>query len=89
MIIVVYSKPYCTFCIKAKELLNRLQLNYDEKVLDVDYTRDDLRTLVYGDNPLKDTLPLTVPQIFVNGYRVGGYEELVDYCDNMGLANNG
>ena len=81
MKIVVYSKPNCPWCVKAKELMNKLHLSYDEKVLDVDYKREDLRELV-GEH-----LPLTVPQIFINDRRIGGYEDLVEWCDNHGYGN--
>lgn len=85
MNIVIYSKPNCPWCVKAKELMNKLHLKYDEKVLEVDYTRDDLKELIYGDKYIGMAQPLTVPQIFVDGNRVGGYEDFVEYCDNHGL----
>jgi glutaredoxin len=78
--IVIYSKPNCNWCVKAKELMNKLNLQYDEKVLEQDYTREELRELV------PENLPLTVPQIFVYNKRVGGYEDFVDYCDNHNLT---
>lgn len=87
MEVVIYSKPNCNWCIKAKELMNKLQLNYTEKILDVDYTREYLRALLYGDNPVSVTPPLTVPQIFVDGYRVGGYEDFAEWCDNHGYGD--
>lgn len=80
MEVVIYSKPNCNWCVKAKELMNRLGLQYDEKILEQDYTREELRKLV------PENLPLTVPQIFVYNKRVGGYEDFVDYCDNHNLT---
>jgi glutaredoxin len=87
MNIVIYSKPNCSWCVKAKELMNKLNLKYDEKKLDEDYTRDYLRALIYGDSPASLNPPLTVPQIFVNNKRVGGYEDFADWCDNHGYGN--
>ena len=81
MHIVIYSKPNCNWCVKAKELMNKLGMKYDEKVLDVDYTRDHLRLLV------PENLPLTVPQIFVGSHRVGGYEDFAEWCDNHGYGD--
>jgi glutaredoxin len=81
MHIVIYSKPNCPWCVKAKELMNKLNLNYDEKVLDVDYTRDELKQL------MPENLPLTVPQIFVYNKRIGGYEDFAEWCDNHGYGN--
>lgn len=80
MDITIYSKPNCNWCVKAKELMNKLNLQYDEKILEQDYTREELRELV------PENLPLTVPQIFVYNKRVGGYEDFVDYCDNHNLT---
>ncbi len=76
----IYTKDNCSWCVKAKELMNKLHIQYEEKKLGVDYTRDDLRELI-GEH-----LPLTVPQIFVYNKRVGSYEDFVDYCDNHGLT---
>jgi glutaredoxin len=61
--------------------MNKLHLNYDEKILDVDYTRDELKQLV------PENLPLTVPQIFVYNNRIGGYEDFAEWCDNHGYGN--
>jgi glutaredoxin len=81
MKIIIYSKPNCPWCVKAKELMNRFSISYEEKILDVDYSRDDLRELV-GEH-----LPLTVPQIFINDRRIGGYEDFADWCDEHGYGN--
>ena len=88
MNIVIYSKSNCPWCVKAKELMNKLHLEYSEKILDVDYTRDELRELVNGSVPVSMTPPLTVPQIFVNDNRIGGYEDFADWCDNQGFGSN-
>lgn len=88
MNIIIYSKPNCPWCVKAKELMNKINLKYDEKVLDVDYTRDELRELVNGSAPVSMTPPLTVPQIFVNDNRIGGYEDFAEWCDNHGYGND-
>lgn len=81
MNIIIYSKPNCPWCVKAKELMNKLGMKYDEKKLDEDYTRDDLRLLV------PENLPLTVPQIFVDDNRIGGYEDFAEWCDNHGYGD--
>ena len=79
MNVTIYTKDNCSWCVKAKELMNNLGVRYEEKKLGVDYTRDDLKEL------LPDTLPLTVPQVFVYNKRIGGYEDLVDYIESTGL----
>jgi glutaredoxin len=77
----IYTKENCSWCVKAKELMNHLGLKYTELKLGTDYTREELRELI-GEH-----LPLTVPQIFVYNKRIGGYEEFAEYCDNIGLGN--
>lgn len=80
MNIKIYTKDDCGWCVRAKELLNRLGLRYTELKLGRDYTREELRELI-GEH-----LPLTVPQVYINMKRIGGYEDLVEYCDNMGIG---
>lgn len=82
MEVTIYTKDNCSWCVKAKELMNKIGMRYTEKKLGTDYTRDDLRTLI-GEH-----LPLTVPQVFIYNKRIGGYEDLVEYCDNHGLTSN-
>lgn len=54
----------------AKVFLKERNMDFSEKVLNVDYTRDDLRMLI-GENKR-----LTVPQIFINNMLIGGFEAL-------------
>jgi glutaredoxin len=82
----LYSKDNCSWCVKAKDLMNSLNLQYTELKLDVDYTREELREL------LGEHLPLTVPQIFVYNVsrdpRIGGYEDLIDYLESHGIIGS-
>jgi len=80
MIYKVYSKNDCPWCVKAKDLLNSLGIEYEELHYDKDFSKDDLRELI-GPNLL-----LTVPQIFVQSRRIGGYEDLVEYVENHGMT---
>jgi glutaredoxin-related protein len=80
MIYKVYSKNDCPWCVKAKDLLNSLGIEYEELHYDKDFSKDDLRELI-GPN-----LSLTVPQIFVQSRRIGGYEDLVEYVENHGMT---
>jgi glutaredoxin len=82
MHIVIYTKPDCPWCVKAKELMKKLNLKYDEKKLGEDYDREYLRLLV------PENIPLTVPQIFVDSHRIGGYEDFAEWCDNHGYGND-
>lgn len=81
MEVVIYTKDNCNWCVKAKQLMNQIGISYTERKLGVDYTREDLRDIV------PENLPLTVPQIFVDQHRVGGYEDFVEWCDDHGFGN--
>lgn len=82
MEVKIYTKDNCPWCVKAKELMNRIGVKYTEAKLGTDYTREELRDMV------PENLPLTVPQIFVYNKRIGGYEDFVEYCENHGMIGN-
>jgi glutaredoxin-like protein len=65
--VTVFTRPGCGFCIKAKELLKTKGFKYEELVLNNDYSIKTLKA-VSGTT--------TVPQIFINGERIGGSDEL-------------
>jgi glutaredoxin len=64
----VWSKPNCPNCVKAKSLLETSGIEYSENKIGEDYTKEQLLEVVPGAR--------SVPQIFLNGEYVGGYEEL-------------
>jgi glutaredoxin len=69
MEVVVYSKTICPYCVQAKAFLKKNDIEYVEKNLD----DDEVRMAFYSDHPGVRT----VPQIFVDGERIGGFQELV------------
>ena len=75
----IYSKDNCNWCVKTKQLMNEIGLNYQELKLGVDYEKEELRNLV------PKNLPLTVPQIFVYNKRIGGYEDFQEYLESTGV----
>ncbi len=65
----VYTTPYCAFCVRAKMLLQRRGVEFEE----IDVSGDpELRTKLVEMSGGRRT----VPKIFVNDRIVGGYEEL-------------
>lgn len=67
--IEVYTTVYCPFCVRAKALLRNKGVRFEEiDVTDDAELRDKLVALAGGRR--------TVPEIFVNGKIIGGYEEL-------------
>src|SRR5262245_15466171 len=64
----VYSTTMCPFCVRAKRLLEARGIAYR----DIDVGADDaLRASVMQRSGRR-----TVPQIFIDGESIGGYEEL-------------
>jgi len=64
----VYSTATCPFCVRAKRLLEARGIPYNE----IDLSSDDaLRARV-----MRRSGRRTVPQIFIDGQAIGGYEEL-------------
>ncbi len=70
MKVEVYSKSTCPFCTQAKLYLNRHNISFSEYILDDDVVRQAFYKRV-GDNVK------TVPQIFVDGVKIGGYHDLI------------
>ncbi len=67
----MYTRPTCFWCVRAKHLLESKGISYRN----LDINNDDLR------KELKIKAPgiKTIPQIFKDGKRIGGYEDLVEY----------
>ena len=69
--IEIYTSNTCPYCIKAKKLLQMLNLDYTEHNVDNDFDKmcEELSAR-YGQNVQ------TVPQIIINGHYIGGYTDL-------------
>ena len=80
MKIVVYSKPACQYCDKAKALLTRLGHNYTEKVVTKDISLEELF------KELGKTVR-TIPQIVIDENHIGGFNELTEYFADKGKIN--
>lgn len=69
--IEIYTSATCPYCIKAKKLLQFLNLEYDEHNVDNDF--EEMQKII------KDSFNLsveTIPQIIINGTYVGGFTDL-------------
>jgi glutaredoxin 3 len=70
----IYSKPNCPFCIKAKHILEKRGIAYEE--LDAVALRETLIERVTAET---GQAPRTVPQIWLDGKYIGGHDQLVAY----------
>lgn len=66
--VVIYTKDYCSYCRAAKALLRSKGVEFEE----VDVTRDER----LQEEVKRASGRQTVPQVFVDGQSLGGYEEL-------------
>ena len=65
----IYTTTSCPFCVRAKSLLKKKGIAFEEIDVGVDLAlRDEMVRLAGGRR--------TVPEIFINGEIVGGFEEL-------------
>ncbi len=76
--VVIFSKEYCPYCVRAKALFDDLKVPYDE----IDLT-DKMDSL---DDLKRKTGHMTVPQIFVGDKFVGGYSDLKQIADSGELT---
>lgn len=68
--VVVYSKDYCPFCVRAKSLLDGKGVPFEEIMVDQDPE-------LFAELKKKSGM-MTVPQIFIDDKLVGGYTELAE-----------
>ena len=64
----IYTKSWCPYCARAKADLDDKGVRYEE----IDVTTDSLRELEMVNRSER----LTVPQIFIDDYHVGGSDDL-------------
>ncbi len=66
----IYSKDYCPYCVRAKNLLREKNIVFEELMMDEnpeEYSKLKARTGM-----------MTVPQIFIGDKFIGGYTELAE-----------
>lgn len=67
--VVIYTTMFCPYCHAAKALLGQKGVSYDEIKVDGDRAGRRAMSERAGGRT-------SVPQIFINGQHVGGYDEL-------------
>jgi glutaredoxin 3 len=76
--ITMYSTAVCPYCIQAERYLKA------KGVTDIDYLRVDLDPDLRR-KMMERTGRRTVPQIYIDAFHVGGYEDLVALDRSGGL----
>lgn len=66
--VILYTKDNCPYCRMAKDLLTARNVTFEEVRIDLDENKRD--------EMIKLSNRRTVPQIFINGQSIGGYDDL-------------
>lgn len=66
--VIIYTSEHCHYCVRAKELLSRKQVAFQEIRVDLD---PEQRTEMINRSGRR-----TVPQIFINDQPIGGCDDL-------------
>lgn len=75
---VIYSKHPCPFCDRAKMLFNHKGIGYTE--INAIENMDDMVKKV---TEATGSPPATVPQIWLDGKYIGGFNQLVEHFKNQ------
>ena len=91
--IQIYTKADCPFCTQAKQWFNEHSIDYTEHLMN---DEDERLAFYQRINNVKEQLGIgrqpginSVPQIFFNNERVGGYSELIKVQDKILRARGG
>ena len=72
---IVWSKNNCPYCDQAKALLKLKNIEFEERNIEKDYTREQLLEAVPNAR--------TVPQVFLDDKLIGGFVELSAHFKNQ------
>ncbi len=75
--VAIFTRKGCEHCVRAKRVLTETGIDFEELVLNRDYTDRTLRAVARG---------ATFPQIFINGENIGGADELEAWLEDKKAA---
>ena len=76
--VIIYTSSLCGFCYKAKSLLKRKNILFDEISIDIDHEKK--KEMINRSNGRT-----SVPQIFFDDQHIGGCDELYILDQENGL----
>ena len=79
MKVIVWSKNNCPFCVRAKHALTDKGLDYEERIIGEDWTKEQLLEMVPDAR--------SVPQIIIDEKVIGGYTEMVKYLNTLDIPD--
>tara|TARA_B100000902_G_C26576878_1_gene559217 strand:+ start:143 stop:394 length:252 start_codon:yes stop_codon:yes gene_type:complete len=69
--VVIYSTRICPYCVRAKNYFDKKNITYTEIMIDKD---PSLITEM-----IEKSGRQSVPQIFIDDYHVGGFDDLIEH----------
>jgi glutaredoxin 3 len=66
--VLMYTTAICPYCMRAKHLLQRKGVEYEE--IRIDRDQDQMRIM------MERSRRHTVPQIFIGDFHVGGFDDM-------------
>ncbi|RST63001.1 glutaredoxin 3 [Candidatus Aquarickettsia rohweri] len=78
IMITIYTKNNCPYCIRAKDLLNKRKLEYKE--INISENPELLEEMLEKSQGMK-----TMPQIFIDEKHIGGCDDLYKYDEDVGF----
>lgn len=76
--VTLFSRNGCPYCARAKGLLRDATIQFEELVLNKNYSEQTLRAVSGA---------TTFPQVFINGKHIGGADELEQWLELVELDN--
>lgn len=77
MDVTVFARKGCVYCARAKGLLHDAGIEFEELILNQDYTDRTLRAVANA---------TSYPQVFINGEHIGGAEQLEKWLEEKKAA---
>jgi len=81
MDITIYTSTGCGYCSKIKELMKRMDLDYTEQRLGVDFSREDFQAMFPTESGF--------PRLVIDGELIGGLTDAVKYFVDKGMLSSG
>jgi glutaredoxin-like protein len=71
--VALFTREGCGHCVRAKGLLNDAGIEFEELLLNRDYTDQTLRAV---------SSRITYPQVFIDGKHIGGADDLAEWLNS-------
>ena len=78
--IIIYTSSLCGYCYRAKSLLKKKNIPFEEIDIDLDYSKRN-------EMIKKSSGKTSVPQIFFKNLHIGGCDDLYKLEEDNGLEN--